>query len=218
MKFVNRNVIRTRSARTAAPPAAAEALEHRTLFAAGPAAATAAVVDGALHVTGTRKADLIYVAPGAFAGVIDVRVGRAAAVIGSFNAADLPDGIVVDGGAGSDRLVIGMFTDIPVLLLGGAGKDLLVAGPGDDVLDGGAGPDRLLGGDGNDLLDGGAGADRLDGGAGNDSLSGGTGKDAVTGGDGNDQFDDDLAAEVLDKAPDELLAGPIIDLVATRRP
>jgi Ca2+-binding RTX toxin-like protein len=221
MSYANGNVTGARldrtTAHTAAHPAAIEALENRTLFAAGPAAVTAAIADGALHVTGTRKADLVYVAPGAFADVIDVRVGRAATLIGSFNAADLPDGIVIDGGAGNDRLVVGMFTELPALLLGGAGKDLLVGGPADDVLDGGAGNDRLSGGDGNDLLDGGAGKDQLDGGAGDDSLSGGTGKDAVTGGDGNDQFDDDLPAEVLDKAADEILAGPVINLMASRR-
>jgi Ca2+-binding RTX toxin-like protein len=187
-----------------------ETLENRTLFAAGPAAVTAAVVDGALHVTGTRKADVIYVAFGAFNGVVDVRSGRAATLIGSFNRSDFPDGVVVDGGAGNDRITIDTFALVPATLLGGAGKDWLVGGPGDDVLDGGAGNDRLLGGDGDDLLDGGAGVDLLDGGAGDDSLCGGTGKDAVTGGAGNDQFDDDLPAEVLDKAADEILAGPVI--------
>src|SRR5690242_14544808 len=136
MRYVNGNANGSESSRTAAEhPAAVEALENRTLFAAGPAAVTASVVDGALHVVGTRKADLIYVAPGAFPNVLDVRVGKAATLVGSFNAADLTDGIVIDGGAGNDRLVVGMFTEIPSVLIGGAGKDLLVGGPGDDVLD-----------------------------------------------------------------------------------
>jgi Ca2+-binding RTX toxin-like protein len=199
-----------------APPAF-ETLEGRTLFAAAPVPVTAAVVEGALYVIGTRKADAVFIGLGATADVIVVRSGAAATVVGSFNRSDLPDGVVVDGGAGNDRVFFDGATRIPSVLLGGAGKDWLVAGPADDVLDGGAGNDRLVGGDGNDVLDGGAGRDALDGGAGDDSLCGGTGIDAVTGGAGTDQFDDDLAAEVLDKAGDELLAGPSTGVAASRR-
>ena len=200
---------RIRSAAPAAP-AGFETLEGRTLFAAGPAAVTAAVVEGALQVTGTRKADAVYVGLGASADVIVVRAGAAARVIGSFARTDLPDGVVVSGAAGNDRIFVDAFARVPAVLLGGTGRDWLVGGPGDDVLDGGAGNDRLFGGDGDDLLDGGAGGDKLDGGAGDDSLCGGVGKDAVTGGAGNDLFDDDLPAEVLDKAADEILTDPVV--------
>ena len=182
-----------------------EVLEGRTLFAV-----TAAVVDGTLVVTGTRKADAVYLGLGATGDVFVVCAGRAATVIGSFNRADMPDGVVIDGGGGNDRLIVDASAHLPATLLGGSGRDWLIGGPGDDVLDGGPGNDRLLGGDGADLLDGGPGRDRLDGGAGNDSLCGGTGTDAVTGGPGNDLFDDDLLPEILDKAADESLTEPTV--------
>jgi Ca2+-binding RTX toxin-like protein len=194
-------------------PAVLEALENRTLFSAVPV--TAALSDGALVVTGTRKGDAIFVGLGATSDVIVVRVGKAATVVGSFNNVDLPEGVVVDGGAGGDRIFLDFAAGIPAVLIGGAGKDWLVGGPEDDVLDGGAGNDKLFGGDGNDLLDGGGGKDKLDGGAGDDSLSGGDGKDAIRGGAGADLFDDDLPTEVLDKAADEILVGPVV-LVAAR--
>jgi Ca2+-binding RTX toxin-like protein len=192
-----------------AVPVAAEDLEGRTLFAATPVAAQ--VIDGALHVTGTKKADALFVGLGRTPDLIVVRSGPLAATeVGSFNLADLPDGVIIEAGAGNDRVFVESNIFLPTILLGGAGKDWLVGGWGDDVIDGGPGNDRLMGGGGDDCIDGGAGNDQVYGDGGNDSLCGGAGKDLVTGGTGSDLFDDDLPAEVLDKAADEILTGPIV--------
>ena len=185
-----------------------EMLESRTLFASG-GAVRAAVVEGALEVAGTKRADAILVMLSSHnPDVVHVHAGRLSALVGAFNRADFPNGIVVSGGKGHDRIVVNSMMPLPVVLLGGVGNDLMFGGDGDDVLDGGKGNDVLYGGFGNDALDGGPGVDRLNGGAGADSLSGGLGADQITGGDGNDSFDDDLAAEVLDRATEEILIEP----------
>jgi serralysin len=57
--------------------------------------------------------------------------------------------------------------------VGGAGKDVLLAGDGANRLDGGSGSDSIAGGGGGDILRGGEGLDTLDGGAGADTLWGG---------------------------------------------
>ena len=60
-------------------------------------------------------------------------------------------------------------TDSQVILLGGAGNDVLTGSGGDDLFDAGDGNDTLVGGAGNDWLDGGSGADKMTGGAGDDT-------------------------------------------------
>ncbi len=62
-------------------------------------------------------------------------------------------------------------------LYGGAGRDTLDGGDGNDMLRGGWGGDNLRGGDGDDALYGGTGRDTLRDGAGEDLLSGGRGCD-----------------------------------------
>lgn len=103
--------------------------------------------------------------------------------IGAFN----PDRIVVYGYDGNDIIAVRGYCG-PVEMHGGAGNDLLIAGPGNgvlfgdagnDVLLGGRGQDILMGGDGNDLLIGGGGRDVLDGGSGADRLLGGLGHDVI---------------------------------------
>lgn len=49
--------------------------------------------------------------------------------------------------------------DLPALIQGGAGDDLLIGGPAEDAIDGGAGQDIVAGGPGLDELRGGAGID-----------------------------------------------------------
>ena len=68
----------------------------------------------------------------------------------------------------------------------GVGRDQLLGGAGDDVLEGGPGDDELYGEDGDDVLDGGLGADRLYGGLGDDVLRAGLGRDTCDGGPGSD--------------------------------
>jgi Ca2+-binding RTX toxin-like protein len=87
---------------------------------------------------------------------------------------------VVEGNNGND-VINATSVSYSVTLIGGAGRDNLTGGNGDDA---------LLGGDGNDTLTGGAGFDQLVGGDGNDTLIAGhvsspTG-DLLFGGLGND--------------------------------
>ena len=74
------------------------------------------------------------------------------------------NGLADDGEAG-ERDDIGAAVE---RLEGGAGADVLAAGPLDSELTGGAGADRLTGGPAHDLLGGGEGDDALAGGAGDD--------------------------------------------------
>jgi Ca2+-binding RTX toxin-like protein len=186
-----------------------EVLEDRTLYAAG--AVKAAVVDGTLEVMCGKKSDAVFVILSSQdANLVEVRCGRFATLVGTFNRTEFPDGILLSGGGGNDTLVVNAMMDIPATILGGGGKDVLAGGRGDDVLDGGKGNDILIGGPGNDSLDGGAGRDQLVGGEGDDSLSGGLGVDSVTGDSGTDAFEDDPAAEVLDRLPDEILVEPVV--------
>ncbi len=89
-------------------------------------------------------------------------------------------GIVGDGGAQDDEIILDPATTVSATLSGGAGMDYLFAGAGNDSLDGGADRDFLEGHDGNDTLLGGDGDDVLDGGAGADSIDGGAGIDVLT--------------------------------------
>ncbi len=84
--------------------------------------------------------------------------------------------IVILGGAGNDILWANVGNDT---VLGGAGEDILDGGPGDDFLGGEAGNDIINGGDGNDTLDGGTEDDILIGGTGDDTYVAGTGNDTV---------------------------------------
>ena len=77
-------------------------------------------------------------------------------------------------------------TNIPGLINGTAGDNILEGGAGDDRLNGLGGNDTLRGGDGNDTLSGGAGGDTLNGGAGDDVLEGGADGDTLLGGAGSD--------------------------------
>ncbi len=87
--------------------------------------------------------------------------------------------VTADGGDGNDVLT-GAATGVNLILIGGAGDDVLTGGRGNDVLDGGLGNDTLSGGKGLDVLDGGDGDDTLDDGVKDgkqDVLIGGTGAD-----------------------------------------
>lgn len=99
---------------------------------------------------------------------------------------EVPQGVLVEGGAGNDTLI------------GGPGFDRLKSGDGNDVLRGLGSPDVLEGDDGNDIVEGGDGDDELTGGRGNDKVSGGAGADhfetvvppkATSQGLGNDVYD-----------------------------
>ena len=66
---------------------------------------------------------------------------------------------------------------VPGVIYGDTGADVIDGGAGNDYLYGDGGADRLSGGDGADVLAGGPGADRLSGGDGHDHLDGQGGGD-----------------------------------------
>lgn len=135
----------------------------------------------------------------------------------------LADGrtVTLDGGAGSDALVLdfsaalrSVTTDVApdgvlrvgggtfrgfesIDLIGSGAADTLVGGPGGGTLDGGAGNDVLRGGIGSDTLQGGTGDDQLEGGLGADWLFGGLGADRLDGGAGDDWLEGGPGADVL---------------------
>jgi hypothetical protein len=77
----------------------------------------------------------------------------------------------------------------PVPIMGTGRADILVGGPGDDLIQGLGGSDLLFGRGGDDVLEGGPGADLLIGGLGDDLLRGGPGVDVLIGQPGNDVLD-----------------------------
>lgn len=96
----------------------------------------------------------------------------------------LPDeGNVILGGPGIDVLSGAAGNDT---IIGGPARDAVIAGPGDDRMRGDAGNDTLQGGAGDDVADGGPGNDRLVGDEGNDVLRGQAGNDRLNGMDGDD--------------------------------
>jgi Ca2+-binding RTX toxin-like protein len=160
----------------------AEPLEHRRLFAV-------TLANGTLAVEGTGGADTItFSARGA---TLTIRVNAERTTV---NVDDV-DEILVSGGDGNDRIILGPRVNVAAAIDGGAGHDRVTGGRGDDVITGGDGNDRLAGGAGADQLFGATGADRLFGDAGDDELSGGDGRDLLNGGLGFDVTD--LGADVI---------------------
>src|SRR5688500_14891936 len=169
-----------------------ERLERRTLLAADLPA------DGILRVTGTRKADTIFVTYGPDAlDTIFVSVNKERF---SFRT-DEVNGIRVQAGARGDHVEFRAFAtnpdhfDKPTTIYGSTGDDLLIGpgsptriygGTGNDKLNAGFDRDVLHGEEGDDTLDGSQGGDRLSGGLGNDRLVGGLGLDKMFGDDGRD--------------------------------
>ncbi len=124
---------------------------------------SATVADGVLTVEGTAAADNVRVF--SRRGTINVQEARGTAPT-PFPAADVRQ-IVIRGGDGDDRIRVDRLS-LPTLIEGGAGSDRIV---------GGFGNDRLFGGDGNDRLQARAGDDEVRGQGGNDILDGGSGRD-----------------------------------------
>ena len=89
----------------------------------------------------------------------------------------------IDGGAGRDTVVTGAGDDI---VTGGDDHDRITTNAGDDSVGAGLGNDIVTGGLGQDVLDGGDDDDNLSGDAGSDLVRGGAGNDTSTGGPGLD--------------------------------
>jgi uncharacterized repeat protein (TIGR01451 family) len=90
----------------------------------------------------------------------------------TFDADDI-NRIVVLTGDGNDKVTVARNIKVPVLIDGGAGNDKLKGGRGADIILGAEGNDKLQGGRGRDLLIGGEGSDRIVGNSGDDLLIGG---------------------------------------------
>jgi hypothetical protein len=143
-----------------------ETLEPRRMYSGG--SASAVVRAGLLRVRGTGGDDVIKISVDSSSDSPAMQVVANDVQLGSFPVTDLPRGIRVDAGAGNDD--VRNETDVPALLMGGAGDDVLVGGSGNDDLRGGAGDDQLDGGPGDDSIDGNTGFDQLRGGTGHDSF------------------------------------------------
>ncbi len=142
----------------------------------------AALIDGNLVVGGTTGHDHIRFYRSGH-NRVSVRLNRDR--LGPFTlSADAQ--LVAYGQDGNDRISVSGNLPYDASFFGGAGRDLLVGGRGDDLLDGGPGRDQLYGLRGDDLLDGGDGDDLLFGGLGDNVLVGGEGNDRLLGGFGRD--------------------------------
>ncbi len=130
----------------------------------------------------------------------------------SIDSPDAASSNLVDGGAGTDRLLLSLWgstqpititfangtfslpgitaTNFETLsFMGGSGNAAVYGGNGDDFLNGGSGNDILSGAGGNDNLSGGEGDDTLLGGAGDDTLYDFyNGSNVLDGGSGNDSL------------------------------
>ena len=97
-----------------------------------------------------------------------------------------------------------------VTVLGSEDDDLILAGPGPDVIAGLGGDDEILGRGGDDTICGGPGSDTLYGQLGADELHGGPGPDRLLGGGGADAIFGEDGADRLSGGPDDddLRAGP----------
>ncbi|HXJ75059.1 MAG TPA: calcium-binding protein, partial [Candidatus Dormibacteraeota bacterium] len=96
--------------------------------------------------------------------------------------------IRVFGMGGDDTITLNeAFGPLPrAMLFGGAGRDILTGGSGDDLIFGGSDNDTLLGKGGLDLLFGGSGNDTLTGGDGDDQVFGEAGDDRLIWNPGDD--------------------------------
>jgi Ca2+-binding RTX toxin-like protein len=146
-----------------------EPLEGRVLMAA----ATAAVADGLLTITGTDARDSVEINAGDAPGRVVAFINRSGQVF------DGVSRISVSGGLGNDFVTVNPALTIPATLDGGAGGDRLFGGAGDDLLLGGDGSDDIFDGSGNDTVSGGHGNEVFDPGPGADSYSGGDGNDVL---------------------------------------
>jgi PKD repeat protein len=78
--------------------------------------------------------------------------------------------VIVFGGAGDDSLQSNADVAVSFEIYGGAGKDTIKCGLGNDLMVGGDGNDQLTGNDGRDILIGGTGADAVTSNNGDDIL------------------------------------------------
>jgi len=142
-----------------------------TANAAGTNPVSAVLTGGDLTITGSRHSDHVTVGINQPQSMLVVRSNGQK--IGSFDLTDVGT-IRFNGFAGKDTLNVDARISATVIADGGAGKDLLSGGGGNNILIGNAGDDILTGGSGRDILIGGEGLDLLSGGLNDDILIGGS--------------------------------------------
>ena len=129
-------------------------------------------------VYGTGGSDLVTVHANGDGSLVVTVKGRARTVA----AADVPR-LIIDGGAGDDRITVDAGVAADLMIFGGPGDDAIVdLGSGDDFLDGGPGSDTIQGGTGADLIFGGSADDALTLGGAGGAMAGGPGADSYAGG------------------------------------
>lgn len=136
--------------------------------------------NGTWNIQGTNQADEIYVARDTQnSQVLLVEINGT--IVGEEYATDVKR-IAISGRGGNDHIEIDQTAgsiNVPTVIRGDEGNDVLVAGSGIDVIYGGAGNDEIIGGAGNDRLYGEDGDDYLEGGPGTDYLNGGRGNNEL---------------------------------------
>jgi len=117
--------------------------------------------------------------------------------------------VVIDAGAGNDRIHVSQDAKTGGLAISVNGEDAVFSPSDKLVIKAGEGNDtiwvdrdvtvrlRLEGGDGNDFIRGGSGDDAIEGGKGNDRLHGGGGDDYVNGSKGRDIINADVGNDVV---------------------
>ena len=187
---------------------AVECLEIRALL-------SATLSGGVLEVTGTEGADIIQLN---LADEETIAVGLVGSPGMAFSRNEVSV-VVVRGLGGDDWLLVADGSaedgepafDVPLVLDGGPGDDLLsrgprattpatfIGGPGDDTINasGGGGANVVSGGPGDDTITGGPGPDVVFGDAGDDMIIGGDGDDILVGGPGQDEIDGGLGSNVI---------------------
>jgi agmatine deiminase len=136
--------------------------------------------NGTWTIQGTSQADEIYVARDSQdSRVLLVEINGK--IVGEENAAEVRR-ITISGKGGNDHIEIDQTfgsINIPTVIRGDQGNDVLVGGSGNDLIYGGAGNDEILGEAGEDRLYGEDGDDYLEGGQGTDYLNGGRGNNEL---------------------------------------
>ena len=117
-------------------------------------------------------------------GGCEPATGLAAQLVCTFSAAPLRLSVNFSAVQGNATFVMMEGTSLPLVYLGGAGRDYVQAGSGDDFLVGNGGADSFFGGPGDDLLGGEAGDDYLEGESGRDEMRGGPGSNSLDAADG----------------------------------
>lgn len=170
-----------------------------------PYAPSASLIAGILRISGSSLMDRILVRQSDRNPAKLLIVG----VTDEFDIASISQ-IIVQPGAGDDRVDISARLSLATKLYGDLGNDTLIGGSGADRMYGGDGNDWMSGGVGNDTMYGEAGNDRLFGGDGRDYLDGGAGADILRGEAGQDR----LVVRVADGDDFKGNTGDILNLLA----